>query len=66
VQDFVTRVAIEVHSTPGQQDSIHRDAINSGLSLEASLVLEIVVPFRSERVALHLRRRSERVTDFST
>jgi hypothetical protein len=38
MQKYVTHVPIKMHDALYKQDSIHRDAINSRPSLEASLV----------------------------
>jgi hypothetical protein len=41
VQNFVSPIAMQMHNNFEEQDSIHRDAICSGLSLDASPVLKI-------------------------
>lgn len=33
VQNFVTRTAMEIHNSIERQDSVHQDAMESGLSL---------------------------------
>jgi hypothetical protein len=42
VQRFVTRIAMEMHNGFEKQDNIHRDAMNSGLSLDTSRVWKIL------------------------
>jgi hypothetical protein len=65
VRKWVEFVATKMHNTFEKQDSIHRDAIFSGLSLEMFPIGRPLCIFIAREVALHIRRRVE-VTDFGT
>jgi hypothetical protein len=56
---------MEKHITEEKKVIIHQDAIDPGLSLATFLLSRLLCLLHSEGVALDLRRRSVRVTDFS-
>jgi hypothetical protein len=66
VQNFATLTAMEIHNSFEKQDSIHRDTICSGLSLETSPSLENSMTSSSKCVAMCHRGRRAEVTNFST
>jgi hypothetical protein len=65
VQRSITRLAINMHTTLEKEVGIHRDAMNPGLSLDASPVWKALCIFIA-RTLLDSHRRRVRVTEFGT